>query len=170
MEILIAVFTGIVAVALLMQSIAFWGIHRSIRSISGRLDAVSADLMKTANSLSGQANELLVTVKGFTERLHGMQENLTSTSAIVQKRVADLDAFLGETTQAARCQVARIQSVVDNASRRVEETFGVFQGRVLAPINEVAAILTGIRVGFSVLTRGRRRPASASQQDDEMFI
>ncbi len=170
MEILIAVFTGIVAVSLLLQSLAFWGIHRSIRDISSRMDSLSADLLKTVDTLSGRMDELLTTVKAFTEKFNTMQKNITATTEIVQKRVADFDSFLGETADAARLQVARIQQTVDNASRRVEETFDLLHDRVLTPVHEVSAIITGIRVGLDVLTRRRKRPVNPSQLDEEMFI
>jgi ABC-type transporter Mla subunit MlaD len=134
------------------------------------MDKMSADLLKTADSLSGHMNELLATVKDFTDRFREMQNNLTATSETVQRRVAELDAFLGETTDSARLQVARIQQTVDNATRRVEDTLDVLHRRALAPINELNAVITGIRVGLDVLTGRRKRPVNPSRQDEEMFI
>lgn len=170
MEILLALFTGIVAVSLLMQSLALLGIHRSIRNISGRIDKLSADLAKNADNISSRAGEVLAAIKAFTERFQAMQENLTATTEVVQRRVVEIDAFLEETADAARLQVARIHQTVDNASRRVEETFDVLQNRILAPINELNAVITGIRVGLDVLRGRRKRPVNPSQQDEEMFI
>ncbi len=170
LQILLAVFTGIVAVSLLLQSMAFWGMYRSIRQMSVRIDKLAADFTKTSGSISARTEELLKAVRGFVERLQGMQEHLTAATEIVQKRVVELDAFLDETTEVARRQVGRIQSVVENASSRVEETFETLERKVLTPINEVSAIVTGIRTALDVLARRRRRPAPASEQDDEMFI
>ena len=170
MEILLALFTGIVAVSLFLQSLALLGIHRSIRNISGRIDKLSADIGRNADNVSSRASEVLAAIKAFTDRFHAMQDNLTGTSEIVQRRVVEIDAFLEETAQAARLQVARIHQTVDNASRRVEETFDILQSRVLAPINELNAVITGIRVGLDVLRGRRKRPVNPSQQDEEMFI
>ncbi len=170
MAVLLAVFTGIVAVSLFMQSLALLGIFRSIRNISDRIDKLSTDLSRNADNISNRGAEVLAAIKAFTERFHAMQENLTATTEVVQRRVVEVDAFLEETVQAGRLQVARIQETVDNASRRVEETFDVLQNRVLAPINQLNAVITGIRVGLDVLRGRRKRPVNPSQQDEEMFI
>ena len=168
--VLIAIFTGIAAVALLFQSIAFLTMARSIRQISGRMDQLCADVSKAIGTITTKADELLNIVSGVVERVHALQDHLAATSAVIQKRVVEMDAFLEETTDAARLQVLRIQAVVENISSRVEETFDLLHHKVLAPVNEISAIIRGIRVGLDFLQRHRKSPARTSHQDDEMFI
>ena len=167
---LLLVFTGIVAVSLLLQSLALVGIHRSIRSLASRIEVVSLNLVKNVDALSEKVDQLLAIIKGMADGMHSLQENLISTSTIVQKRVAELDSFLAEITDAARLQVVRIQNVVDTTARRVEETIDVFQNSILAPVTEVNAIVRGIKVGLDVLLRKRKSPSSSPPQDEEMFI
>ncbi len=167
---LLVVFVGIVAVALLLQSLAFWGMHKSLQNLSNRLERTAASFLKTTESASHDVGELIQIVKVLAEKLRAIEESLSSTTDIVQKRVVQLDGFLEETTDAARLQVARIQEAIDSASRRVEDTFSILHHRVLAPVNEVSAIITGIKVGLDVLTGRRRRPVNPSRQDEEMFI
>jgi hypothetical protein len=168
--VLIAVFTGIAAIALLFQSIAFLAIARSVRKISARADRLGADLSKAVGTYSVKADELLTIIKGVAEKIHVLENHLIATSAIIQKRVVEMDSFLEETTDAARLQVLRIQAVVENMSSRVEETFDLLHQSVMAPANEITAIIRGIRVGLDFLQRHRKRPARTSHQDDEMFI
>src|SRR5512143_3332433 len=99
MVVLLAVFTGIVAVSLFMQSLALLGIFRSIRNISDRIDKLSTDLSRNADNISNRGAEVLAAIKAFTERFHAMQENLTATTEVVQRRVVEVDAFLEETVQ-----------------------------------------------------------------------
>jgi len=167
---LLLVFTGIVAVSLLLQSLALVGIYRSIRSLSSRIEVVSLNLVKNVDAISVKVNQLLASIKGMVDGMHSLQENLISTSTIVQKRVAELDSFLAEITDVARLQVLRIQDVVVTASRRVEETIDVLHTSVLAPVTEVNAIVRGVKVGLDVLLRKRKSPSSSSRQDEEMFI
>lgn len=167
---LLELFTAIVAASLLVQSLALFGIYKSIRSLAARIEVVSLSLVKNVDALSEKVEQLLAAIKGMADGMHLLQENLTSASAIVQKRVADLDSFLAEITDAARLQVVRIQDVVDTASRRVEETIEVLQNSVLAPVSEVNAIVRGIKVGLDVLLRKRKSPSSSTSQDEEMFI
>jgi hypothetical protein len=168
--VLIAVFTGIAALALLFQSIAFLAMARSVRQISSRMDRLGADVSKAIGTVTTKAEELLSLVKGVVERIHTLENSLNATSAVIQKRVVELDSFLEETTDTARLQVLRVQAVVENISSRVEETFDRLHQSVLAPVNEITAIIRGIRVGLDFLQRHRKPPGRASHQDDEMFI
>jgi hypothetical protein len=167
---LLTVFTGVVAVALLMQSIAFVGIYKSVRQLAARMDGLSKNLLKNIDSLSARADALMSTIKDIGEGLKSMQGSLADSTAIVCKRVAELDAFLGETTNTARLEILRIQDVIDTALRRVEETFDLLHNSVRAPVNEVNAVIRGIRVGLDVLFRRGKGPSSPSSQDEEMFI
>jgi uncharacterized protein YoxC len=169
-ETLLTVFTGIVAVALLLQSLAFVGIYRSVRSIASRLDKLSNDLTAHANVLGRKADDLMSTVKLLTEGIKSIQEKVNETVVVVHNRIVEVDKFLGETTKTARLQVLRIQDVVDTAARRVEETCNVLQNSVLTPVNEMNAIARGVRVGLDFLLRRRKTRAGLSHQDEEMFI
>ena len=158
------------ALLVLVQSLALLGIYRSIRIVASRIDGISLKLAKSVDVFGERVDQLLAVIKGVADGVRSLQDNLTSTSAIVQKRVVELDSFLAEVTGAARLQVLRIQDVVDTASRRVEETIDVLQSSVLTPVTEVTAIARGVRVGLDVLLRKRKGPSGSAPQDEEMFI
>jgi len=168
--VIIAIFTGVAAVALLFQSLAFLAMARSIRQISARMDRLGTDVSKAIGSVSTKADDLLNIIRGVVEKIHTLENNLNATSAVIQKRVVELDSFLEETTDKARLQVLRIQAVVENISQKVEETFDLLHQSVLAPVNEITAIIRGIRVGLDFLQRLKKSPGRTSHQDDEMFI
>ncbi len=168
--VLIAIFTGIAAFALLLQSIAFWFISRSMRNMVGTVNRMSADLSKTVGTISSKTEDLLAIIRGIAERIQTLESHLTATGAIIQNRAVKIDTFLEETTDAARLQVLRVQGVVENISRKVEETFDLVNDSVIAPAAELHALIKGIRVGLDFLLRHRRQPARSSHQEDEMFI
>ncbi len=168
--VLLEVFTGIVAISLLIQSLALFGMYRSIKVMAARIEGMSVKLAENINVLSGNLESLLGTLRGIADGVRSLQDNLTSASAIVKKRVEELDAFVEEITNSARLQMARVQDVVDTASRRVEATLDVLQDSVLTPVTEVNAIIRGVKAAIDVLTRKRRRPSSSVSQDEEMFI
>lgn len=167
---LLTVFTGIVAVALLLQSLAFWGIHRSIRNISSRIESLSQELQKKLDSVSASLNELLTTLKPVAETIRTMQQTLAATSDVIHKRVVDLDGFIQEFTDAARLQLIKIQDVLDGTSRRFEDTVETLQSGILSPITEITAILRGLKMGLNFFFRGRRPPSQQAHQNEEMFI
>ncbi len=167
---LLVTFVGIIAASLLLQSLAFVGIYRSLRRLAARIDDVSSDLVKHVDAQSAKVEELLTIIKGMAEGVRTLQEGLSATGAIVQKRIVELDAFIAEVTDVARLQIVRVQDVVDTAARRIEETIDTFHNSVLVPVNEVNAIARGVKVALDVLLRKRKGPSSSTPQDEEMFI
>jgi hypothetical protein len=168
---MLTIFAGVVAVAFVCQSLALLWLARSARELSSRMDRVSHDLLETVRSLSGKAEDVLAAVKSTTEGIHGLQQSLTVTTDLVQKRVVDLDAFLDEATQSARLQMARVQDLVDTAAHRLDSTMHALNRGILSPVHEANAVAKGVRVGLeALLGKRRRRPANRSHQDEEMFI
>jgi hypothetical protein len=169
-EPILTVFTGVVAVALLMQSIAFFGMYRRIRELSSRIDGWSADVLRSVHTVSAKVDSTLDALGPLAQKLSALGENLTATSEIVRKRVLEVDAFLSETTDSARLQMARIQDVVETASRKTEATFELIHTGLMTPVNEASAVMRGLKVGVDVLLRRRKTPSDPSSQDEEMFI
>ncbi len=167
---LLEIFTGVVAVSLLLQSLALLAIHKSIRALGSRIETVSGNMLKNVDVLSGRVEQLVASLTGMADGVHSLQQGFASTNEIVRKRIVELDAFLGETTDIARLQVLRIQDVIDTAARRVEETIDTLNKSVLTPVTEVHAISRGVKVALDVLLRHRKSPSSSVPQDEEMFI
>lgn len=169
-ETVLTVFTGIVAFALLIQSIAFWMIATSVRSISNRIDALSEDLQRKLGTVTTGVNELIATIKPVVETIQTIQQRFVVSSDVIHKRVVEVDVFLQEFTDAARAQLERLQDLADGASKKFEETVEILQRSVLAPVTEITAILRGLKIGLDFFFRGRRSPTQHSHQDEEMFI
>ena len=164
------VFTGIVALALLLQAFALLAISRKIRELSAQFDAVSAKLTKQIDALSVQADTFLTVLKTTAERVQAVQENVAAVSKVVHNRVVEMDAFLTEATDAARLQIAKFQDVIDTTSRRIEITIDTLQNAIVVPITEVQAVIRGVRTGLNVLFGWRHSSSRRSPQDEEMFI
>jgi hypothetical protein len=166
----LTIFTGIVAVAFFIQSIASIGILRVVRKLSDRIEGMSVETTNRILSLSSNVEELLSTFRRIGEKAEGISERINAATGVVTNRVAELDSFVGETTDAARLQVAKIQDLVETSSVRITETFDMVQKGIVAPVNELSALIRGLRVGLGFFFRGRRDPSSQSHHDEEMFI
>lgn len=169
-ETLLAIFTGVLAFAVLVQSFLFFGIYRSVRRMTVWMDSMSKDLLRDISAISSKTEECLITIKGIADNLKPITDRLASTTEIVHRRVVDLDAFLSEATNTARLEILRVQDTIQGATRRADETVEILQNTILAPIQEINAITRGIRAGLNMLFRGRRSISNASAQDEEMFI
>jgi hypothetical protein len=170
MDPILLVFTGILAIAVLMQSIIFYGIYKSIRQMNGWMDGIGKDLLRNVEIISSKVDEGLATIKEMGEGLKPITEKLASATDIIHKRVIDVDSFLAETTDTARLEVMRIREKIESASNRAEEILDMLHDSIITPVNEFNAIARGIKAGVDMLFRRRRNPSSATPQDEEMFI
>jgi hypothetical protein len=166
---LLMVFTGVLAVAVIIQCLSIFGIYRSIRKMSIWMDDLGKDLFRNIENLSSKVDESLNAIKGIAQGLKPIQDNLTVTTAIIHNRVVDIDAFLGEVTGIARTEILRIQDAIDAASSRAQETMELLHNSILTPLNEINAFARAIRIGIDILFR-KRKGISNTAQDEEMFI
>lgn len=165
---ILLVFTGILAVAVLFQTIIFFGLYKSVRRLTEWMDGMGKDLLKDVEIISSTVDETLATIKEFGEGLKPIKERIGSTTEIIQKRVTELDSFLAEATDTARLEILRIRDRIESATDRTEEILKMMHSSILVPVSELNAIARGIKVGFDVLFR--RRNPSRNTQDEEMFI
>ena len=169
MNTLLIVFTGILAFAVLMQSLLFFGIYRSIRQMNEWLGVWSKEMLRNVQTMAAKVEEGVSTLKNTAESLKPITQNLVHTTQLVHNRVVELDQFIGETTRTAQLEFMRIQDTFQLAMRRAEQAIDTLRDSILAPINEASAVVRAVRTGLDVLFRRRRNP-SVSAQDDEMFI
>ena len=169
MNTILIVFTGILAFAVLLQSLLFFGIYRSIRQMNEWLGVWSKDMLRNAQSMASNVEQAVSTLKSTAESLKPITQNLVQSTQIVHSRVVELDRFLGETTRTAQLEFMRIQDTFQMAMRRAEQAIETLRDSILMPINEASAVVRAVRTGIDVLFRRRRNP-SVSAQDDEMFI
>jgi len=165
---LLTVFTGVVALAVVVQTVLFFGMYKAIRQMSSQLDGLSKDLLRNISAVSAKVEEGLSTVKDFVDSLKPIRNKLADTTEIIHDRIAELDAFLAETASTARLEILKIQDTIQSASQKAEETIELLRRKLLAPFNEISAISRAIGVATDILFRRRRNPGSA--QDEEMFI
>jgi hypothetical protein len=169
-DILLTIFTGVLAVAVLMQTLIFFGIYKSIRRLTEWMDGMGKDLRKNMEIVTSKVDESLSSIKEITDGFKPIKDRLVDTTELIHNRIVDVDDFLAETTRTARMEVLKMQARIESASNRVEEILELAHDSVMAPLNEIGALTRGIRAGFDLLFRRRRNPSSTAPQDEEMFI
>jgi hypothetical protein len=166
---LLMIFTGILAIAILIQSIILFFIYKFIRQLAVRIDGLGNDLIRNAEVVTEKVNEGLVIIKDVVQDLKLITEKFADATDIVHKRVKDIDGLLEEITGSARLEILRVQETFHDASRRIQETIDILRNSIVAPLNEINAISRAIRVAIDVLFR-RRKGRSEAGLDEEMFI
>ena len=167
----ITIFAGVVAAALVIQVMSLLGVLAALRKLSARIEQISVTFDTQFGPLSSRTIEMVDAIRVTAEKVQALQGSLAATSEIVHKRVVDLDAFVGETTDAARLQIIRLQDLLDSAAQRIEHSIELVHNGILRPVSEVTAVVRGLQVGVNYLRRHRRRGASGpASPDEEMFI
>jgi hypothetical protein len=169
-NILLLIFTGVLTVAVLVQSIVFYSIYKSIRQLNARVDTLGQDLLRNVTAVSEKVNEGLVVIKGVASDLKPITAKLADATDVVHKRVIEIDGFLAEITGTARLEILRVQETFHDASRRIQDTIDLLRNSIMTPLNEINAISRAIRVAVDVLFRRRRGPSGTAGPDEEMFI
>jgi len=168
--IILTVFTGIVALILLMQGFALVALYRRLSEMSARIESTSGHLARQIESVAGKVDDFVGVLKNTTEKVQALQDNLNVITQVVRERVVAADAFLSEVTDMARFQVAQLQNVLDATTRKIDETIDIVQRTVLTPVMEIQALVRGVRTGLDVLFGRRRMASSRTHEDEEMFI
>ncbi len=157
----------LVALAVLMQAVSMLGIWMSIHRIRSQVEGVRADLKQRLDPLTQSLTEMVTTSR---EPVRNIGSNLEEISRMLRERSGHVDRVVEELVDKSRLQVIRVDQMVTDLVEKVETTSDVVQQNVLAPIQEVAAILKGVRTGLEFLFARRRTSVSEATQDEQMFI
>jgi hypothetical protein len=158
----------LVAVAVLMQAGAMVGIWLAIRNIQREVQGVRADVKQRVDPLTKAVNEILV---GSREPVHTITANLADISRILRDRTGRVDDAVAELVDRSRLQAVRIDQLIADLVQKVETTADEVQRTVLVPLNEVSAVVKGVRTGLEFLfSRRRTSGVSEATADEQLFI
>jgi predicted PurR-regulated permease PerM len=158
----------LVAAAILLQAGAMIGIWLSIRKIPGQIEGIRADVRQRLDPLTQSMTEI---VANSREPVRTITANLAEISRLLRDRTSNVDEVVAEMVDKSRLQIIRVDHMVSDLVARVETTADVVQRSVLTPIQEVSAVIKGVRTGLEFLF-ARRRPSSVTEgtSDEQLFI
>ena len=90
---------------------------------------------------------------------------------MLRDRTSNVDAVAAELLEKSRQQIIRVDKMVSDLVEKVETTAEAVQRGVLGPIQEVSAVVKGVRSGLEFLfSRRRVTNVSEATQDEQLFI
>ena len=160
---IMAVFTGVAALALIIQMAFLFGIYRAVKALQvrsaaflDRWEPVADSSMKALEQLREQSNEILKKVSELTD----------STKTQIDK----VDSILNDVSDFSKTQLGRVDNTVEGALQRLNETSEALQNTLLAPIRQVRAMVAALSAIVESLFGGRRQTVDRATTDEEMFI
>jgi hypothetical protein len=118
-----------------------------------------------------QVGAIIATLKVAREA----KEALVSVKQDVRPLIAKTTALADEasrTVALATAQVQKVDRLVTDLAKRVDETSAVVQHAIVTPAREGKAIVAALKAGLSVLRGmgGHGRPGRHTEEDDALFI
>jgi ABC-type transporter Mla subunit MlaD len=161
--VIMAVFTGVAAVALLLQMVFLFGIYRSVKALKersmlflDRWEPVADSSLKTLEQLREQSGEIL-----------GKLSDLADATKVQSEKV---DSILDDVSTFSKTQLSRVDQTVAGALEKVNETTATLQKTLLAPVRQIRALATALSAIVESLFGARRQNVDRATIDEEMFI
>jgi len=165
---MLAIVLFFVALAVVLQCGMTVAIFLALRKLPPQLEAVRNDIKQRFDPLADTVTQILSNAR---EPLRNITVNLADISMMIRERTSDVDGLVAELVDKSRAQVIRMDRMVSDLIQKVETTSDTLQRGVLAPIQEVSAVIKGMQAGLEFLF-ARRRTTSVSEaaQDEQLFI
>ncbi len=161
--ILIAVFVGLAALAMLIQAATLLGLFLVAREIKAKL----LPLINPAMGILDISKRTLTNVEGHVDRI-GVQSG--AILDVTKQQLAKVDELLTDASTRAKVQMERAEMVMDDTMTRVQQTVSVVQAGVIRPVREIQGVYAGIRTALSHLGKAGRATVDHATSDEEMFI
>lgn len=167
-ETVMAIFVIVAALAIIIQAGILFGVFKTMREIQRDLEGTRADMKQRFDPLMTSVTDL---VNESREPLRNISSNLAEVTRTLRDRTDHVDAIVADFADRTRLQIIRVDQLVTDLVHRVEQTAEVVQRNVLAPMQEVSAVMKGVRSGLEFLFSRRRNPRAAEvTQDEQLFI
>jgi hypothetical protein len=163
LQIVVTVFVGVCAVALVMQFAMLFGMFLAIRKLQAQITQVWPQV----EAIIGITKRTAETVEKHVAKIG---ENTSAIVDVTRQQVVKIDEFLNDAATRAKVQMERAEMVLDDTMGRAQETVSIVQRTVLRPIREVNGVFSGVKATLAHLGRNSRPTVDHATADEEMFI
>lgn len=161
--VLIAIFVGLAAVAMLIQMATLLGLFLVARELKNKI----LPLLAPVSTILDTSKRTLANVETHVDRI-GTQSG--AILDVTKQQLAKVDELLSDASTRAKVQMERAEMVMDDAMSRVTQTVTTVQSGVIRPVREIQGVFAGIRTTISHLGRSGRPTVDHATSDEEMFI
>jgi methyl-accepting chemotaxis protein len=175
--IILAVFTAVAAIALMIQAgllLAIYKISRQMQAkmeeLTPRVEAVADDALALAKEGKALAIEGKVQIHEIGEKIHEIGEKSVEILDSTRRQLARVEELVNDVAGRARNQLDRAEMVADDVMSRTQETIALVHGGIMKPIREVNGLAMGVQAAIRYFMRGGRPNPDRATADEEMFI
>lgn len=130
---------------------------------SAKLDAITASTLPALQSMRDLIEE-------SRSRFRSIGSNIEEISALTRRQVERVDSVVSDVTERAQMQIVRLDGLVSDTIEKVERTTEIVQRGVVKPVQEISALMAGVKTAVDYLRKRKRGPLEHATHDEEMFI
>ena len=162
-------FVVIAAIAIVLQMVILLAMFVQLRVAIDRFTWM-------ANNLQGRLDPILLRINRILEdsedKIGSIMSDGAEITRLARGQAQRVDRVVTDSLERLRVQVIRADRILTGALEVIEETGSKVRSTLWGPVQQVSAVLKGIKVGLDVLrgVQQRRAESDAASQDEELFI
>jgi uncharacterized protein YoxC len=170
MQIWIAVFVIIAAIAIVIQVAMLTALFFEIRRTMERLDQFTTELQSRLGPILTRVQMLLDDTQ---PKISELVADAAHVVYLARGQAQKMDRVFTEASDRLRGQLVAVDRIITGALETVEEAGTHFRRNVWKPMQKVSAVVTGIKVGLDLLRSRQGRPGhhdDSVEHEEELFI
>lgn len=162
-QIVLTIFVGLAAIAMVIQAGMLVGIYRSAREMREKMVEILPRVESLVTSTHKGVEQSRVQIVDITTKANAILESARS-------QMVKVEAVVNDATDRAKVQMDRVEMVIDDTVSRAHHTVAEVQSSILWPVRELRGLAAGIGAAFGFLARGSQASVAQATSDEEMFI
>ena len=162
-------FVAVTALAVVLQMLILAGMYLSIRKSTERMTQIAEDMHQKMGPI---LTRLQVLMEDTQPRLTAIMANAAEISEIARGQAQKVDRVFSEAIDRLRLQVIRADQILTGTLEAIEDAGSQFRKTVWEPVQQVTAVLKGIKSGLEFF-RGQKRNTGErprGRDEEELFI
>lgn len=175
--IILAVFTAVAALALVVQAGLLLAIYKASRQMQAKVERIAPHIEELAPRIQAMAEDYLALAKegraqihDIGEKIHELGEKSGEILDSTRRQLARVEELVNDVAGRARNQLDRAEMVADDVMDRAQETIALVHGGIMKPVREINGVAMGVQAAIRYFMRGGRPDPDRATADEEMFI
>src|ERR1700690_3373721 len=156
MPVWVELFIAVAAIAIVIQTVIIASTLLMLRPAIENFQRIASDLQSKINPILATTSRIL---DDSEERIRSIMGDASEITHLARGEAQKVDRVVTDAIERLRLQVIHADQILTGTLAVIEETGEKVRKSVITPVNQVSALLKGIKVGLDVI-RGRRGAGS----------
>lgn len=161
-------FIVIAALSIFVQMCILIAMFAQVRLALTTFMRIGKEMQDKLNPILQRTNRIL---ENSEDRIASIMSDASELTRLARGQAQKADRVVTEATERLRAQIIRTDQILTGTLEVIEEAGTTFRRKVWEPVNQVSAVIKGIKAGLDFFrASGRGRGGESTTQDEELFI